>query len=116
VEGRQRLLRAICRGLLSALSYCHSRGVAHCSLGPGSVLLNSVQEADVWRLLVKLDNWGLARVYPAALPGEVPGEGQGARTCMQRRGLTDRQGAKTVSGPGAAACCMLHASGVAAVR
>eukprot|EP00878_Enallax_costatus_P042877 GHUV01050381.1.p1 GENE.GHUV01050381.1~~GHUV01050381.1.p1 ORF type:complete len:402 (+),score=133.27 GHUV01050381.1:1444-2649(+) len=63
LQARYNLLAAIARGLLQALSFCHQRGVAHCGLGCGSVVLNTWSDKEVDQLLVKLDNFGLARVY-----------------------------------------------------
>eukprot|EP00879_Flechtneria_rotunda_P017025 GHRR01017826.1.p1 GENE.GHRR01017826.1~~GHRR01017826.1.p1 ORF type:complete len:362 (+),score=123.37 GHRR01017826.1:758-1843(+) len=67
VKSRHKLLQTIARGVLQALSYCHQRGVAHCGLGPGSAVINSWSDKDVHQLLVKLDNFGLARLYPQPL-------------------------------------------------
>ncbi|WIA19004.1 hypothetical protein OEZ85_003668 [Tetradesmus obliquus] len=63
LRSRRTLLQRIAQGLLQALSYCHSRGVAHCGLGPGCVVVNTVKDKEADRLLVKLDNFGLARLY-----------------------------------------------------
>lgn len=63
LQARHNLLTAIARGLLQALSFCHQRGVAHCGLGCGSVVLNTWRDKEVGQLRVKLDNFGLARVY-----------------------------------------------------
>lgn len=35
LAARRRLLVSIASGLLSAISYCHQRGVAHCGIGAG---------------------------------------------------------------------------------
>eukprot|EP00775_Hariotina_reticulata_P006747 gene6747-6967_t len=67
IQGRYSLLQGIAEQLLQALSFCHQRGVAHCGLGTGSVVLNTWQDKDVDRLMVKLDNFGLSRLYPHPL-------------------------------------------------
>jgi serine/threonine protein kinase len=74
LRSRRTLLQRIAQGLLQALSYCHSRGVAHCGLGPGCVVVNTWKDKDADRLLVKLDNFGLARLYEHPL--EDLGEGE----------------------------------------
>jgi len=114
LQGRYSLLQSIAEQLLQALSFCHQRGVAHCGLGTGSVVLNTwqvgrpvqqqsalqlciaaavavcrplslmllaLQDKEVHRLMVKLDNFGLSRLYPHPL--ETPSSG--------KYGLTDRQ-------------------------
>ena len=58
--------RAICSGLLRALAFCHGRGVAHGSLGPGSILLSTFEDRRARELLVKLDNFGFARMHKPA--------------------------------------------------
>ena len=35
LASRRQLLVTIASGLLSAISYCHQRGVAHCGIGAG---------------------------------------------------------------------------------
>jgi hypothetical protein len=58
--------RAICAGLLRALAFCHGRGVAHGSLGPGSILLSTFEDRRARELIVKLDNFGFARRHRPA--------------------------------------------------
>ena len=48
--------RAITRGALQALGYCHDLGVVHGSLGSGSLMLSSFDDRTAARLVVKLDN------------------------------------------------------------
>lgn len=74
LRSRRTLLQRIAQGLLQALSYCHSRGVAHCGLGPGCVVVNTVKDKEADRLLVKLDNFGLARLYDHPLEDLSEGE------------------------------------------
>lgn len=55
--------RAIARGALQALAYCHEAGVVHGALGSGSVMLSTFDDRSAARLIVKLDNvGGAARV------------------------------------------------------
>ncbi|KAF6236642.1 hypothetical protein COO60DRAFT_1632418 [Scenedesmus sp. NREL 46B-D3] len=58
LRSRRTLLQRIAQGLLQALSYCHSRGVAHCGLGPGCVVVNTWRDRDADRLLVKWTTLG----------------------------------------------------------
>ncbi|KAI8463726.1 MAG: hypothetical protein J3K34DRAFT_526774 [Monoraphidium minutum] len=76
---RRASLRALARRLLGALSFCHARGVAHCCLGAGSVQISNLEDRDPDRVIVKLDNWGLARLYPGPLqePDEAGSGGGG---------------------------------------
>jgi serine/threonine protein kinase len=74
LRSRRTLLQRIAQGLLQALSYCHSRGVAHCGLGPGCVVVNTWKDKEADRLLVKLDNFGLARLYDHPLEEVAEGE------------------------------------------
>lgn len=48
--------RAITRGALQALAYCHDAGVVHGALGSGSVMLSTFDDRSHQRLVVKLDN------------------------------------------------------------
>lgn len=73
---RHAMLRCIAHGLLSALDFCHSRGVYHGSLGIGSVLINSLEDAEGPNILVKLDNFGFARWFPRRRTANA-----GARQC-----------------------------------
>ncbi|GAB4823864.1 hypothetical protein N2152v2_010910 [Parachlorella kessleri] len=65
---RIHMLRCICRASLAALAYCHDRGVVHGSLGSGSILLSTFEDAEADQLIVKLDNFGFARrIVPAGV-------------------------------------------------
>lgn len=64
----QSMHRSICKGVLEALAYCHSRSVAHGSLGPGSILLNTFRDQQARELIVKLDNFGFAQLHRAGVP------------------------------------------------
>ena len=64
----QPMHRSICKGVLEALAYCHSRSVAHGSLGPGSILLNTFRDQQARELIVKLDNFGFAQLHRAGVP------------------------------------------------
>jgi serine/threonine protein kinase len=48
--------RAIARGALRALAYCHEAGVIHGALGSGSLMLSTFDDRAADRLIVKLDN------------------------------------------------------------
>ncbi|KAL4443512.1 hypothetical protein ABPG75_011249 [Micractinium tetrahymenae] len=61
MRDRARMLRAITRGALQALTYCHEAGVVHGALGSGSVMLSTFDDRSYQRLVVKLDNFGFAR-------------------------------------------------------
>jgi hypothetical protein len=63
---RARFLRAVARGALHALAFCHAAGVAHGSLGAGSILLSTFDDAAAARLIVKLSDFGFARVVAGA--------------------------------------------------
>ena len=56
-----RARRAIVRGSLQAMAYCHERGIAHGALGPSSLLLNTYEDSRAAQLVVRLDNFGFAR-------------------------------------------------------
>ena len=60
--------RSICKGVLEALAYCHKRSVAHGSLGPGSILLNTFRDQQARELIVKLDNFGFAQLRRTGVP------------------------------------------------
>lgn len=62
-------LRALIRGCLEALEFCHSRGVSHGSIGPGCVLLSTLENRDAEKLRVKLDNFGTAVCTPIPVGG-----------------------------------------------
>ncbi len=64
--------RSICKGVLEALSFCHNRGVAHGSLGPGSILLSTFRDQQSRDLIVKLDNFGFAQLHRTGVPSEPP--------------------------------------------
>ena len=53
------------RGTLQALAFCHSRNVAHGSMGSGSVLLSTFDDRRANDLIVKLDNFGFGRAHYA---------------------------------------------------
>lgn len=78
--------RAICRGLLQALAFCHGRGVAHGSLGPGSVLLSTFEDRRARELVLKLDNFGFARLHRSAAQSASPRPRLGS--CVALPGLT----------------------------
>eukprot|EP00891_Asterochloris_glomerata_P005155 jgi/Astpho2/5155/Aster-x0666 len=61
LRSRCTMVRSIMRGALQALAYCHERGVAHGSLGSGSILLSAFDDRRAGDLIVKLDNFGFAR-------------------------------------------------------
>lgn len=68
-DGRMRYItmdcRSIMRGTLQALAFCHSRSVAHGSMGSGSVLLSTFDDRRANDLIVKLDNFGFGRAHYA---------------------------------------------------
>mmetsp|Transcript_6224 Transcript_6224/g.14948 ORF Transcript_6224/g.14948 Transcript_6224/m.14948 type:complete len:493 (-) Transcript_6224:234-1712(-) len=68
---RQRFLKSLMRGCIEAVEFCHARGVAHGSLGPGCFMLSTIDDGDADELRVKLDNFGYAVCSP---PGGI-GEG-----------------------------------------
>jgi serine/threonine protein kinase len=78
--------RAIARGAVAALAFCHERGVAHGSLGAASFLLSTFDDRRAAELIVKLDNFGFARMLrrPHAPEGEAdegaPPSREAART------------------------------------
>jgi len=78
LKQRYRMLRSIARGTLRAVAYCHERNVVHGSIGSGSFLLSTFDDSDSIRLVVKLDNFGFARLIsmpPSSLfPEPVPAE------------------------------------------
>jgi hypothetical protein len=63
-----RACRSICKGVLEALAFCHKRGVAHGSLGPGSILLSTFRDQQARDLIVKLDNFGFAQLHRPGVP------------------------------------------------
>ena len=58
---------------MAALAFCHERGVAHGSLGAASFLLSTFDDRRAAELIVKLDNFGFARMLhrPHAPDGEA---------------------------------------------
>lgn len=54
------LCRSIFRGVMEGLRFCHNNGIAHGSLGSGSVLMSTFDDYQAERLRVKLDNFGFA--------------------------------------------------------
>ena len=54
--------RAIARGAVAALAFCHARGVAHGALGAACFLLSTFDDRRAGELVVKLDNFGFARM------------------------------------------------------
>eukprot|EP00887_Chlorella_sp_A99_P006053 scaffold22.g6053.t1 len=61
--------RAIARGALEALAFCHERGVVHGALGSGSLMLSTFDDRAHTRLVVKLDNFGFSRLIKLPSPG-----------------------------------------------
>lgn len=55
---------------MAAVAYVHERGVAHCSLGAGSLLLSTFSDGKAEQLVVKLDNFGFSQRL--SLPSGVP--------------------------------------------
>ena len=53
--------RSIARGALTAVAYCHSKGVAHGSLGSGSFLVNTFEDRRADSVIVKITNFGFAQ-------------------------------------------------------
>jgi serine/threonine protein kinase len=53
------------------LNFCHSRGVAHGSLGPGSIMLSTFRDCQARELIIKLDNFGFAQMQKPSAPGEA---------------------------------------------
>ncbi len=54
--------RAIARGAVAALTFCHERGVAHGALGAACFLMSTFDDRRASELVVKLDNFGFARM------------------------------------------------------
>lgn len=57
---REEFIREILRGTLRGLAYMHGRGRLHQSLGPASVVLNTVQEADLGALVPRLRDFAFS--------------------------------------------------------
>ncbi len=60
------LVQVLTRGILGALAHAHARGVVHCDLKPGNVLLSGITE-----VAIKLTDFGVAH---ALVSIEEPGE------------------------------------------
>lgn len=56
------MYRAIARGAVAALAFCHERGIAHGALGAACFLLSTFDDRRASELVVKLDNFGFARM------------------------------------------------------
>ncbi|KAK9820410.1 hypothetical protein WJX72_010028 [[Myrmecia] bisecta] len=61
MKARCQMLRAIAKGTLTALAYCHELDVAHGSLGSGSIMLSTLDDTSAESLVVKLDNFGFGQ-------------------------------------------------------
>jgi serine/threonine protein kinase len=57
-DDRARMLKAITRGMVNAVAYCHERSVIHGSLS-GSFLLSSFDDSRASSVIVKLQNVSL---------------------------------------------------------
>lgn len=67
------LVLVLTRGILGALAHAHARGVVHCDLKPGNVLLSGVVE-----VAIKLTDFGVAHALaPVAVDGEEPRQDEG---------------------------------------
>lgn len=53
--------RSLARGALSAVAYCHAKGIAHGSLGSGSFLTNTFDDRRSDSVIVKMSNFGFAQ-------------------------------------------------------
>ncbi len=62
------LVQVMTRGILGALAYAHARGVVHCDLKPGNVLLSGITD-----VAIKLTDFGVAH---ALAPDDAVGEEQ----------------------------------------
>ncbi len=62
VQLRWDMLRRITLGMLRALCYCHGRGVVHGSVGASSFLLSTFEDHKSEELVVKLTDFGFARM------------------------------------------------------
>ncbi|PNH11832.1 hypothetical protein TSOC_001332 [Tetrabaena socialis] len=115
-RARHRTLRALARGLLGAVAFCHAAGVVHGSLSSGTVFVSSTDDADAADLFVKLDNFGFGRMDPAGAPlglssPQLPGQDmdstlprEGRRHDLQAIALTLLEvfSAATAAGPNGA--------------
>lgn len=64
------MLRRVTRGMLRALAFCHERGVVHGGVGAGSFLLSTFEDHLASEVVVKLTDFGFARMVTAR--GAVP--------------------------------------------
>ena len=96
--------RAIARGAVAALAFCHERGVAHGSLGAASFLLSTFDDRRAAELIVKLDNFGFARMLhrPHAPDGEAD---EGASLSRRPRVSKGVYGARSICSPSPARGC-----------
>lgn len=53
-------------GCLRAVAAVHKRGIVHGSLGSGSFMVNTLEEAHAASLVVKVDNLGFGQVFTGA--------------------------------------------------
>ena len=60
VSNRKKMIRAIIKGMLEAVEFCHSNLVAHGTIGSGTFFLSTYNDQDWQRLIVKLDSFGFA--------------------------------------------------------
>ena len=54
---------------MAALAFCHERGVAHGALGAACFLLSTFDDRRAGELVVKLDNFGFARMLRRPVSG-----------------------------------------------
>lgn len=87
--------RAITAGVLSALEYCHARGVVHVLVGTSSVLLSSFDDDQAKDLVVKLDGLGCAR--HVLCPRSMGWPGVGSRGRAGAGGQATEQAADQVA-------------------
>ncbi|MBA3547786.1 MAG: serine/threonine protein kinase, partial [Nannocystis sp.] len=70
------LVQVLTRGILGALAHAHARGVVHCDLKPGNVLLSGITE-----VAIKLTDFGVAHALVSVEePGESGGDPQSGGT------------------------------------
>lgn len=69
LRDRAKMLKAIARGALNSVAYCHERAVVHGSLGSGSFLMSTFDDQASARLVIKLDNFGFAKKVVTANKG-----------------------------------------------
>lgn len=63
---RWAMLRRVTQGMLRALAFCHERGVVHGGVGSGSFLLSTFEDHLSSELVVKLTDFGFARMVTGA--------------------------------------------------